>query len=195
MMKLKLHKLFRNTLCAIIGTVIVSSNALASDESALKEGGKMVTLVNLHPDMKRARLYALNYQIATGLIPMCAEVTIEDIGKKEIEFEYKGRTFSYRWDKHTRKAGQSLNENFLQFFGTKCDQKKVKSLSEIDQKGIKDGRPREGMTKDGIMFAMGRPPIHATRDLESNTWMYWLNKFKRQAIEFDDNGIVKQVRL
>jgi outer membrane protein assembly factor BamE (lipoprotein component of BamABCDE complex) len=51
------------------------------------------------------------------------------------------------------------------------------------------------MTRQGLIYAMGRPPIHANPNLDSDTWMYWLNRFKRQAIDFDDNGLVEEIRL
>ena len=50
------------------------------------------------------------------------------------------------------------------------------------------------MTKEGILFTMGRPPIHANPSLDTNTWMYWANKWGRKAIDFDDKGIVKAIR-
>ena len=167
---------------------------IVTNASGFQEGATMVAKVNLHPDMGQGKLYSLNYQ-QPGLIPMCSEVVIKDIDDKAIEFTYNGRTFAYLWEKHTRKAGESLAKNFNEFFGDSCDQAAVARLSKIDQDGIKSGIPKIGMSKQGILFAMGRPPIHANPNLESNTWMYWLNKFKRQAIEFDQNGIVKEVRL
>lgn len=173
---------------------LTNFSVIAQENTGFKEGATMVSLVNLHPDPKRKRLYAINYQLPS-LVPMCSEVVIEDIGKKEIEISYQGVTYSYLWDKHTKNAGESLADNFKQFFGKKCDQAKVDSLSQLDKKGIESGKPSIGMSKEGVFFAMGRPPIHATDSLESNTWMYWLNKWKRQAIEFDEQGKVKEVRL
>jgi hypothetical protein len=35
------------------------------------------TLVNLHPDENRARLYSVNY-LQAGLIPLCSRVTIHE---------------------------------------------------------------------------------------------------------------------
>ena len=105
-------------------TILLISSAMslthlsvtAQDSFGFREGATMVSLVNLHPDPKRQRLYAINYQLPS-LIPMCSEVVIEDIGKKEIEISYQGETYSYLWDKHTKKAGESLAQNFKQFFG------------------------------------------------------------------------------
>jgi hypothetical protein len=179
----------------VIGTVALGHSLVvtAEEKSGFKEDATMVAKVNLHPDQKRKVLYALNYQLP-DMIPMCAKVKIEDIGKKEIEFVYQGKTYSYLWDKHTKKAGQSLEQNFKQYFGTSCDTAKVATLSQSDQNGIKSGQPKVGMTKEGILFTMGRPPIHATPSLEGNTWMYWSNKWSRRAIDFDDKGVVTQIR-
>lgn len=100
-----------------------------------------------------------------------------------------------KYDKHTRKSGVSFQDVLGDFFGEKCDEDKVKSLSELDRKGIRKGIPYEGMSRQGILFAMGRPPRHANPDLEAATWMYWLNRFKRKAIDFDEKGVVEEVRL
>ncbi|EWH10602.1 lipoprotein [Catenovulum agarivorans DS-2] len=180
--------------CASDGSSESASIVTNATPGSFHVGATMVAKVNLHPDTSRARLYSLNYQ-QPGLIPMCSEVVIKDIDDKEIEFTYYGQTYSYLWEKHTRKAGESLAENFNEFFGESCDKAAVSKLSAIDQEGIKSGIPKVGMSKQGILFAMGRPPIHANPNLDANTWMYWLNKFKRQAIEFNDKGIVTKVRL
>lgn len=180
---------------AISSITLGCSSTADTSNSVIKEGATLVTLVNLHPDNKRKILYAVNYQLDGMMIPMCSKVEVEDIGEKEIEFIYNGTTYTYLWDKHTRKAGESLLQNISNFIGTSCDKSKVESLSALDQAGIKSGKPSVGMTKEGILFAMGRPPIHATSSTESNTWMYWLNKFKKQAVEFDGNGVVTEVRL
>jgi hypothetical protein len=194
-MKLQIKAISIRTIILAIGTLAMGSSLVvnAQEKSGFQEDATMVALVNLHPDPKRKVLYAINYQLSS-ILPMCAKVKIEDIGKKEIEFVYEGVTYSYLWDKHTRKAGQSLEQNFKQYFGSSCDQAKVASLSQTDQSGIQSGKPKVGMTKEGILFAMGRPPIHANPSLDGNTWMYWSNKWTRRAIDFDDKGVVTQIR-
>ena len=146
--------------------------------------------------MKKKQLQALNYQMPDQLIPMCSEViTIEDIAKKEIGLTYNGIEYSYVWDKYTKRAGESLLDNLANFVVKTCDKAKVATLSELDKAGIKSALPKVGMSKDGILFAMGRPPIHATTSLGSATWMYWLNRWKKLAIEFDKNRIATEIRL
>lgn len=99
------------------------------------------------------------------------------------------------YDKHSKKAGVAFNTVLDFYFGSRCDKEKIKGMSGVDQKGIRKGIPYVGMTREGIVYAMGRPPIHVNPKLNSNTFMYWLNRFKRQAIDFDDNGLVEEIRL
>ncbi len=194
--------LFKSTLvaCAAIGLAACTSTSNSSSSSSqaatnlngFVEGGSVVALVNIHADYANNRLYALNYQMGK-LIPMCSKFTIKDIGTKEIEIEHGGTTYSYLWDKHTRSAGQSLAENFQTFFGKKCDSAAVAKLSKLDQEGIKNGRPVIGMSKEGIKYAMGLPPVHATSSLENSNWTYWINKWARNIMEFDEKGVLKKI--
>ncbi len=178
-----------------------TSSAAADTNSAVPaqgfaEGAKVYAIVNLHSDSPKNKLYAMNYQLPK-MLPICSEFVIQDISTKVIELTYKGLEYDYVWDGHTKKAGQSLEENFMLFFGESCDEAKakVKTLSEVDQKGIKRGKPIVGMTKEGVLLAMGRPPIHATPDLEGDLWTYWINRWVRNILEFNEKGeLVKIIK-
>ncbi len=171
-----------------------SAAQAATNEAGITEGATVYTLVNLHADAANNRLHAMNYQLPK-LIPICSEFVIDDIDAKVIELSYKGMKYDYLWDKYTRKAGQSLTENFALFFGKSCDEAKAKvnTLSELDQKGIKRGKAIVGMSREGILLAMGRPPIHATPDLEGELWTYWVNRWARNVLEFDEAGKLKHI--
>lgn len=66
-------------------------------------------------------------------------------------------------------------------------------FSEKDKKGIKDGVAAAGMTKEGIMTALGYPATHKTPSPEANRWTYWANRFKTIAVNFNDKGIVTDI--
>jgi len=66
----------------------------------------------------------------------------------------------------------------------------LQNLSSIDQKGIKDGKAYVGMSKRGVRIALGYPATHMTPSLESNTWVYWRNRFSNFKVEFDASGKV-----
>jgi len=66
----------------------------------------------------------------------------------------------------------------------------LKALSEIDQKGIREGKVHNGMTKDGVRIALGYPAAHMTLSLNENRWIYWTNRFKSFAVVFGTDGKV-----
>jgi hypothetical protein len=66
-------------------------------------------------------------------------------------------------------------------------------LPEIDKKGILSGQPREGMSKKGIMIALGYPAPAFTQSLEADIWHYWNNRFSKCEVYFKDD-IVERVR-
>jgi hypothetical protein len=102
-----------------------------------------------------------------------------------------GIEYDYNWHKKATPGG--LNENVLKYFGTECPSEEIKTLSEVDQAGIKKGRASEGMTRRGIIIAMGYPPEHVTPNLEMDQWMYWMNRFNRNAIVFGEDGTVESI--
>lgn len=63
-------------------------------------------------------------------------------------------------------------------------------LSEIDRKGIQEGKAYTGMTKKGVQIALGYPAAHLTPLLENNVWVYWKNRQRTMKVTFDDTGRV-----
>lgn len=160
----------------------------------LEKGKTYVLLSNLHPDMNKRVLYTINYNLP-ALMPMCDEITVVKKKKSKLIFEWKGQEYTFVYDGHTKKSGTSFDDALSFYIGESCDKKKLASLSEIDRKGIRTGLPHKGMTREAIVYAMGRPPIHANPDLDAASYTYWINRFKRKVIDFNEAGIVSDIRL
>jgi hypothetical protein len=60
-------------------------------------------------------------------------------------------------------------------------------------KGIEEGKAYPGMTREGILTALGYPATHRTPSLDAGTWVYWTNRFGTLAVEFDAKGNVTKV--
>ncbi|MFT3930311.1 MAG: hypothetical protein QM709_08455 [Spongiibacteraceae bacterium] len=179
---------------SILASALLASVCLSPVVHAdFKEGDKLQTLTNLHPDVARRQLYTMNYQ-QPGLIPVCSDVTVKKISGKEMVFDYQGVEYSYEYEKYTKGAGVSFQAALETAFGPACDKAKIGKLSQADQEGIRSGKPRVGMTKDGIYFALGRPPQHANPSLDVSSWLYWENRFGKMGIDFDDKGKVVGIR-
>lgn len=78
---------------------------------------------------------------------------------------------------------------------TSSDYVNYDKLSDIDRKGILQGKALVGMSKQGVMISLGIPAMHQTPTLESDRWIYWRSRNSRRVgVYFDKSGIVTKVR-
>ncbi len=148
------------------------------------------TLVNLHPDEQRHRLYSVNYQ-QSGLIPLCSKVTIESVDKRKMTFRLVDGGTEYEYIFHNS-LREPIAKHLDKLFGKKCETASVEKMSEVDRKGIRAGTVLPGMTKRGVTLAIGHPPEHATPSLDSDVWTYWKNRFGKMKVTFA-NGKVSEI--
>ncbi len=181
------------TLLGLLGTLLLSGAALAADAASMVNAPGIFTLTNLHPDITNRRLYSTNYQ-QDYLLPVCTQVEITKLSKKKMMFRVKdtGVEYEYLWAKKSTPTG--LSENIEKYFGPTCPKAEIAKLGKADQNGIKSGQPSIGMTRRGIVLAMGYPPEHITPNLEQDLWMYWRNKFARRSVKFGGSGKVDEIR-
>jgi hypothetical protein len=166
----------------------VGAPAIAADiDYPLIGQSPVYTLVNLHPDEQRRRLYSVNYQ-QPGLIPLCSKVKIESVSKRKMSFRLLEADREYEYIFHDSMR-DPIPKHLDKFFGTKCDVK-LDAMSEVDRKGIRSGQVYTGMTKRGVTLAIGYPPEHATPSLESDVWTYWKNRFGKMTVHFADGKVM-----
>lgn len=186
-----------------IGALVLTSGLCAGCASSIEQlvdssgtdllnTSTVYTLTNLHPDEQRARLYAVNYQ-QSGLIPRCSEVRITQLNDEVMNFVALDRDKEYEYLYHDA-AAEPFSDHLLRFFGSECDPSAVETLSETDQEGIRDGVAEPGMSRQGVIYAIGYPPRHVNPRLEADEWTYWSSRFDRFIVEFDDDGMVANIR-
>lgn len=66
-------------------------------------------------------------------------------------------------------------------------------LSAVDRQGITAGRARPGMSKQGVLIALGYPAPHMTPSLDENHWVYWKARRGSYAVLFDPDGNVTRL--
>jgi len=101
--------------------------------------------------------------------------------KKEVYFEYNAKYM------------KMSQEDYIKLI-TSAEPVSLDGLSSLDQKGVKEGKARIGMSKKGIMAALGYPCAVATASPEENIWTYWRNRWKKTTVEFDEAGFVKEIK-
>jgi hypothetical protein len=85
------------------------------------------------------------------------------------------------------------NKNRSEYLGVLVSDTPVSytGLSDVDQKGISEGEPYEGMSKKGIMIALGYPVPSLTPSPDADEWYYWNNRFSKCIIHFKDGKVDK----
>ncbi len=125
------------------------------------------------------------------IIPVNTPIEIEN-WRKGFIFKTKDTGKKVYFEFHKGRMGMSVEE----YIGliTSPEPISLASFSEEDLEGISDGKARVGMTKTGVMTALGYPAAHKTPSLVADSWVYWRNRFKTLAVEFDGNGIVQDIK-
>ena len=195
-----MNKLLRPILFLVLMAFMFSVAPVAwSEPVSLKElrGQTYYLACNLHADPTNNRLYSVNYQIPGGLIPWGTKVKMLKVSKKKIEFEdvTSNIRYTYFMHKRTLKATTPL-KHLTRIFIDDIDglKQKVKKLSHIDKQGIEEGRVLEGMSKEGVLIAIGPPPEFATPNpMKSSRWHYWYNRWGQFYVQFNNKGVVEQI--
>ena len=183
-------KLVRSGLLSLV--TILGSIPFATAQG-IREGATLQLLSNLHPDIERRLLYTMNYQLP-NLLPVCSEVTVRKLKRKEMTFDYQGVTYKIEYEKHTRGAGVAFETALGYYFGSSCDQAQVSALTGVDREGVERGQAIIGMSRDAGLLAMGRPPVHVNPTPQNQqSWTYWKNRFGKLVVEFDNEGKVSNV--
>jgi tRNA A-37 threonylcarbamoyl transferase component Bud32 len=149
-------------------------------------GAERYTMVNLHP--RGDFLSTVNYQYA-GLIPLCTRVRIDARSRNRLSFTVLRGGARYEYNYH-RSAG-SFDADIARVFGTTCNRGRARQLPALDQQGIRSGQALPGMTKDGVILAIGYPPPHRTPSLQSDAWRYWVGRSATMLVQFRDGRVVR----
>jgi hypothetical protein len=153
----------------------------------LLQAPTVYTLTNLHPDETERRLYAVNFQ-QPGLIPRCTAVRITRLRRSAMIFVVVDGNREYEYLNHDA-AAEPFNDHLLRFFGSQCESDST-GLNDADVDGIRRGVALVGMTRKGVILAIGYPPRHVNPSIERGDWTYWRHRFDRFIVQFDDKGLV-----
>ena len=181
----------RQALVCAVG-VVVALGALSSCARRVRypvqESEQVYTLTNLHPDEARGRLYSMNYQ-QPGLIKVCSPVRIDRVSSRAMSFTVLSTGRRYEYILH-RLDRAPLEHHIGKYFGQRCPSEQLRALAAADVAGVQQGQVYQGMTREGVILAVGYPPPHATPTLDSDVWRYWRNRFDSVEVYFSNGRVV-----
>lgn len=63
----------------------------------------------------------------------------------------------------------------------------TEGFGEDELECVRVGTIESGISKKACLVAYGYPPEHFTPSLEANRWYYWVNRFMKKELVFDQN--------
>jgi hypothetical protein len=79
-------------------------------------------------------------------------------------------------------SGSDVSGYFLKMFSK--DKTDLSSFTEKERQYILIGRVLSGMSKKGVILALGYPPVHKTPSLNNPIWHYWNGKLGTFTVQF-----------
>ncbi len=188
--------------CFAVGTVSWAGQVGTLPDYASKAGlvvGQNYYLGhNLHADNRQSKLSTANFLLSGGLLSWGAEVKITNISRNYLSFTLADNNRRYRYVFHGRtiKAGK-LKSHLAHVFVKDIGPVKARYelLSELDKDGIYEGVAKPGMSKVGVLFALGHPPEYVVpKPMKAREWTYWHNRIQKQYITFNRQGRVSLIK-
>lgn len=170
---------------------------------AFADGAAVYTKYNIHvwDNVKGGKhVYHASYANYTQpkgghiIIPAGSQITILDKRRKEFNFSVESgkEKIEVEFEYHEPRMGMTMDQYLEKITSPKPVS--LDHLSSIDKKGVTEGKALVGMSKEGVMTALGYPATHKTPSPDSSTWIYWQDRFGTIAVDFDDKGKVKGTR-
>jgi hypothetical protein len=180
----------------ILCFVLMPAHKSAFADSSKIEVGKTYYLkCNLHADPNNNRLSSVNYQLTGKVLKWGTPIKIKKISRGKVKIEASGEIFTYEIHKRTKKV-TTVRDHLARFLTTDLNQLKTKAgnLSSMDKKGIEDARAIVGMSKQGVLIAIGYPPEFVVPDpMAASSWQFWRNRWGQFVVIFDQQGRVKDI--
>ncbi len=163
--------------------------------AAASETGVVYNKYNIHTQYASG-VYNASYANYTDpgaghtVFPPNTKLRVVDTSRKSIEFlaDWQGGQAKIVFEYHEPRMGMPVTQ-YLELI-TSPTPVSLDGLSELDRKGIGTGQALLGMSKEGVLAALGYPARHKTPSLESPSWIYWTNRFKSRRVDFDSSGKV-----
>ena len=190
--------MFRSVLSNALSLFFLCLLGLMFSQSTLAQDGSRFTKYNIHTQGKDATTFKASYANYTDpgtghvIIPLGTEIQVTKHGWRGFVFTYDSGSKKVTFEYHKKRMGMGMDE-YIELITTPKTVS-YSGLSKQDKKGIADGKAYKGMTRKGVMAALGYPAVHKTPSLDSKTWVYWTNRFRTIAVDFDDHGKVSRVR-
>lgn len=191
-------------ICKLMATLffLVLTVGLIGVPAVFAASHSLFTKYNIHVQERLSRggdsVYKASYAnyIDPGeghlIIPAGTEITILKQGRKGFKFQVKSDKKVVNFEFHEPRMQMSVDEYITLITATKPVS--FGKLSKVDNQGRAKGKALVGMSREGVLTALGYPATHRTPSLDSATWVFWANRFRTVAVHFNEKGEVESIQ-
>lgn len=186
------NKLLRHTLKSTLTTALVLilfTGAQAAETVYNKYNIHAQQQTRRNGDIVYKASYANYVNPGTGhlIIQAGSKISITKKGRKGFTFETADRK-SVAFEFHGPRMQMSMEEYLDEI--TSAKPVAINKLAKIDRQGVKEGKAKVGMSRKGVMTALGYPAAHKTPSIKDNAWTYWQDRFRTMVVEFKGDKVV-----
>jgi hypothetical protein len=174
-----------------LGLIVVTCSCQSSKTSAQKANDELYTRYNLHFVSERGKNKAsyanwtewpghdmLPYNSKVQVRSSSRKITIVDLNtNRDITMEFSAKRMLMSAKEYVAMITSPTPVTY-------------EGLSDVDLQGIQAGQAMTGMSKQGVMIALGYPAKHRTPSTDENAWTYWKGRYDSYVVGFDNSGKV-----
>jgi hypothetical protein len=192
-------QIFKSIKVYLVILTLIITGSLSTESFALERviTEKTFLSTNLHADRGKGALRSVNYQVMGTLIKWGTPVKIIMVDDRECKLIDLYKNIPHRFYFHRKTLKHQTPVQYFHSITTEdfnALKTKIDQLSQVDKAGIDKGIVMEGMSKEGVLIALGLPPIFVNPSPDKSTiWHYWFNKRTTFKVIFDNDGKVSDI--
>lgn len=174
-------------LVMLFGTMFACAHMTGANPGRAESGatGPLYTAYNMwyeHPE----NVSSVNYHRG-AMIPAGTPVSDARASARRIKFTTANGVFTIAYSEkyHPGMTAEAFKNRMLT---NKDFAQLTAGMSPAEIECIKTGTVQPGVSKACVLVAYGYPPEHVTPSLDQNMWMYWQDRFRRTAVNFNEAG-------
>ncbi len=129
---------------------------------------------------------------AGAMLPVGTKITLGDMNRKALKFkDENGTKFRIFTRKYYNLTGPKMAKLLFSKKDPLAKGGQFHKFSKMEQKQIKLGRIKKGMSKQAVIMAYGHPPTHVNPSIESDTWQLWKTRWNKLRVTFEDGKVIR----
>lgn len=138
--------------------------------------------------LQKKNIHYTANRLSYRFIPVNTETTIHQIDGERIKFSTSQYGETFYIINQIQYSRQSMGDIFRRTFSEKPEE--ISATSVKNRPLINEARSAPRMSKLELIMALGYPPFHETKSLESNQWIYWISIRRKVDFLFDNNEVI-----